>query len=91
MPPQQTENESDSNVRLRVYLGHTIEPAAIKAAVAELGGYEAVVQERQWQLVRRKLNLPEGTSSGYVDVVAHGLRFCLCFCRCMCQTICSHD
>eukprot|EP00750_Incisomonas_marina_P029138 INCI7053.1.p1 GENE.INCI7053.1~~INCI7053.1.p1 ORF type:complete len:1777 (+),score=250.18 INCI7053.1:445-5775(+) len=65
-PPQRTRpSVGSNNIRIRVYLGHTVEPAALKAAVAELGGYEAVVRGRQWQLVRRKLNLPEGTSSGF--------------------------
>ena len=75
-PPQRTRpSVGSNNIRIRVYLGHTVEPAALKAAVAELGGYEAVVRGRQWQLVRRKLNLPEGTSSGCVDVSARVLRW----------------
>ena len=33
--------------------------------VENLGGYDTVVQNRSWQVIRKKLNLPQTTSSGY--------------------------
>lgn len=50
--------------RLMGLCGKLIHPTFFYEEVRKLGGYESVVQKRNWQIVREKLDLPTCTSSG---------------------------
>ena len=46
------------------FSGREIHPKALYNAVDSAGGYDEVVKQRKWQMVRRALQLPEMSSSG---------------------------
>tara|TARA_B110000090_G_C13344494_1_gene432424 strand:- start:197 stop:1456 length:1260 start_codon:yes stop_codon:yes gene_type:complete len=62
------ESSSSGNGGVRSKLitlsGREIHPKALYNAVDSAGGYDEVVEQRKWQMVRRALQLPEMSSSG---------------------------
>ena len=53
----------DTGRRVLHLKGVKIDPDALFSAVERRGGYEAVMANKQWQTIRKELNLPHTTSS----------------------------